>query len=402
MSPITPNLATVPLTRQQSLMVRTVWTTYALFYFGRINMSIALPLLAAALDVSRAEVGGLVLVFFWVYGIGQFVNGEIGNHISPFRMVSLGLLTIAAVNFIFAFQTSLAVMLVLWGINGIAHSSGWAPIFRILAEGLDSSQIKQVSTLMPFSYVTGTALTWTVIGVVAALGGWRIAFLLPGVAMLAALAFWRRAGIDAPKAKSPGFRLSDVTADLRSTWLLLVSSALVGFVFNGAVVWLPSYILDTGLIADYAVGFAAALMQAIAIFGLLIARYWVVRSHQIFLTAAAMFTAAALAMLLSISAAGLLALLCVTVALLTLNGGFGLVISAMPMILAPPGRTSSTTGSVNMMTSFFGGIAGFAVGGLAETNGWQAVFGLWAALLLLASLFIWLKRDEENKRQGDE
>ena len=141
MSPLTGNPDAVPLTRQQNLMVRTVWVTYALFYFGRVNMSIALPLLAVALNVSRAEVGAVVLVFFWVYGIGQFVNGEIGNHLSPFRMVSIGLLTIAAVNFAFAFQTSLVIMLALWGINGSAQSAGWAPMLRILAEGLDRSQI---------------------------------------------------------------------------------------------------------------------------------------------------------------------------------------------------------------------------------------------------------------------
>lgn len=397
LSPLTGSPGAVPLTRQQNLMVRTVWVTYALFYFGRVNMSIALPLLAVALNVSRAEVGAVVLVFFWVYGIGQFVNGEIGNHLSPFRMVSIGLLTIAAVNFAFAFQTSLVVMLALWGINGSAQSAGWAPMLRILDEGLDRSQIKRVSTLMPFSYVVGTAFTWTLVGAAAAIGGWQLAFLLPGLVMLGALVFWRRAGIDAPRAKSPGFSLSDVTADLRAVWLLLVSSAMAGFVFNGAVIWLPSYILDTGLIPDYAVGLAAAVMQVIAIMGLFLARYQVVRTNRVFATVVVMFTATALALLLSMTATGLLSLLFITGALMMLNGGFGLTISSMPLILAPPGRASSTTGSVNMMTSFFGGLAGFTIGGLVESSGWQVVFGLWAVILLMASLLIWLKRDEENK-----
>ncbi|MCY4539991.1 MAG: hypothetical protein OXE52_17390 [Chloroflexi bacterium] len=79
-----------------------------------------------------------------------------------------------------------------------------------------------------------------------------------------------------------------------------------------------------------------------------------------------------------------------------LNGAFGLVVSAVPLLLAPPGRASSITGSINMMSNFFGGMAGFAVGGLVERSGWTAVFGLWGALLLMASALIWIKRGAEE------
>ncbi len=156
-----------PSPRQQQRIVGVIWITYALFYLGRVNFSVVLPALAIALDASRAEVGALGTVFFWVYGICHFISGEIGSHLSPFRMVCAGLLIIALFNIAFAFQTSLLVMLVLWGINGIGQSAGWAPMFRILAERLDRSQIKVISTLMPFSYVIGTAITWTLVGAVA-------------------------------------------------------------------------------------------------------------------------------------------------------------------------------------------------------------------------------------------
>ena len=80
-----------------------------------------------------------------------------------------------------------------------------------------------------------------------------------------------------------------------------------------------------------------------------------------------------------------------------LNGAFGLMVSSVPLLMAGPGRASSVTGSVNMMSTFFGGMAGFSIGGLVEISGWSAVFGLWGALLLLASLLIWRRRHEEDK-----
>ncbi len=385
------------LTKPQNLMVGTLWITYALYYLGRVNISVVLPILAIDLNVSRAEVGFLGTIFFWIYGIGHFVSGEIGSHVSPFRMVSVGLLATAIVNLVFAFQTSLIAMLILWGLNGIAQSGGWAPMFRILAERLDRSHIKRVSTLMPFSYVFGTAITWTVIGAVAANGNWRIAFWLPGLLLLLALAFWWRAGVDAPKTKSSGVRLSTIIAEARGIFVILLATAMAGYVFNGTLIWLPTYILDTALIAENMVGLVAALTQVIAIMGLFLARRQVVRGSQVFVTAVQMLSAAGLAFMLLTISSGMLMFVVVAFALMMLNGAFGLMVSSVPLLMAGRGRASSVTGSVNMMSTFFGGMAGFSIGGLVEISGWSAVFGLWGALLLLASLLIWRRRHEEDK-----
>ena len=388
------------LTRQQNLMVGTLMFTYALYYLGRVNISMVLPALAQDLGVSRAEVGALGTIFFWVYGIFHFVSGEIGSHVSPFRLVSIGLLASAIVNLVFAFQSSLIIMLILWGLNGVAQSGGWSPMFRILAERLDRVHIKRVSTVMPFSYVIGTAVTWVVIGAVATGDNWRIAFWLPGLALLLVLAFWRKAGIDAPKTQSRGIRLSTIIAEARGIAFVMLAAALGGFVFNGTIIWLPSYILDSGLIADSMVGVVAALTQVIAILGLILARNLVVRSNLVLLTAAQLFAAAGSAFLLLTVTDGIIAIGVVAGALFALNGAFGLTVSSMPLLLAPAGRASFTTGAVNMMSTFFGGMAGFSIGGLVELSGWGAVFGLWGALLLVASLLIWRKRGEEDKREG--
>jgi len=388
------------LSKQQNMMVGTLLVTYALYYLGRVNISMVLPALALDLGVSRAEVGALGTIFFWVYGIFHFISGEIGSHVSPFRLVSFGLLASAIVNLVFAFQSSLIVMLILWGLNGVAQSGGWSPMFRILAERLDRSHIKRVSTIMPFSYVIGTAITWVLIGAVATGENWRIAFWLPGIILLLVLAFWRKAGTDAPKSRSSGIRLSTMVAEARGIAFVMLAAALGGYVFNGSIIWLPSYILDTGLVAENMVGAVAALTQVLAILGLFLARYRVVRSNQIFLTAVQLFSAAAIAFMLLTVTRGLFAIVVVAFALLALNGAFGLTVSSMPLLLAPAGRASSTTGAVNMMSTFFGGMAGFSIGGLVELSGWSAVFGLWGGLLLIASLLIWRHRHEEDKQMG--
>ena len=382
--------------QQQNRIVGTLWLTYALFYLGRVNFSVVLPSMAQALDVSRAEVGALGTVFFWVYGIGHFVSGEVGSHVSPFRLVCGGLLIIALANIVFSFQTSFLIMLVLWGINAVGQSTGWAPMFRILAERLDRAEIKRVSTVMPFSYVIGTAITWAFVGAIASGGNWRVAFWLPGLLTMLVLVFWWKAGIDAPMSKSPGLNLARIGAELRQIWFVMIAAALVGFVFNGMIIWLPTYILDTGLIAENAVGLLAAAMQVVAILGLFMARYRVMRSNLVFVTAVQMFAVAGIAFLLITVTSGVLALLIITLGLIMLNGAFGLAVSSMPLLLAGPGRASSVTGSVNMMSNVCGGVAGFVIGAVVEASGWTTAFVLWGFALLAASALIWGKRGIED------
>ena len=390
------------LAARPTLMVSALCVTYGLLYLGRVNISVVLPIIAVELNVGRAEVGILGTVFFWIYGIGNFVNGQIGSQVSPFRLIGLGLLATAILNLAFGFQTSLLVMLLLWGINGFAQSAGWPPMVRILAERLDPSQVKHVSTIIPFSYVIGTVVTWTLVGAVATGVGWRAAFWLPGGVLLLAAALWWKGGIDAPKAKTSGIRIAAVLAEARGVAFALLVSALAGFVRNGSLIWLPTYILDSGLIADNLVGAVAALTQLVAIPGLMLARRRVVYTNQVLTTAVLMLGAAGLAFLPLTMTAEALSLVVLCLAMLLLGGAFGLVTSSLPIVLAGPGRASSIAGTLNMMATFGGGLAGFSIGGLVESSGWGAVFGLWGALLLMAALLVWRHRHAEDTWSGAE
>ena len=390
-----PSLAKGP-----KLMVGALCATYGVFYLGRVNISVVLPLLAVELDVSLAEVGILGTVFFWVYGLGNFIFGEVGSHISPSRIIGLCLLVTAIANLAFGFQSSLILMLLLWGANGLAQAGGWSPMVRILAERLAPSQIKRVSTIMPFSYVIGTVVTWTLIGAVATGENWRIAFWLPGVVLLMAAGLWRAGGIDAPRRRASAFRPATIVAEARGIAFALVISALAGFVRNGSIIWLPTFILDSELIADNLVGALAALTQLVAIPGLMLARHGVVRSNRVLATAAVMLGAAGFAFLLLTMTTDRLSIPVVCLAMMILGGAFGLVTSSMPLTLAPPGRASSVAGTLNMMATFAGGFAGFSIGALVEHSGWSAVFGLWGVLLLLASLLTWRHRHAEEGK-GD-
>jgi len=203
-------------------------------------------------------------------------------------------------------------------------------------------------------------------------------------------------GSRAPTSHAQWVRLSVFLADARGRAFALLVSALAVFVRNGSLIWLPTYLLDSELIADNLVGAVAAITQLVAIPGILLAHQGVTRTSRILATAALLLGATGFAFLLLTLTVGLSAMLVLCLAMMLLGGAFGLVTSSMPVVLAPPGRASSTAGTLNMMATFAGGLAGFSIGGLVEHSGWGAVFGLWGGMLLLASAVTWRCRHTED------
>lgn len=74
-----------------------------------------------------SQLGIITGAFFWIYAVGQVINGRISEIIgSKILLISAATIT-SLLNFIIGFQNSLIVIAVLWGINGLFQSMIWAP-----------------------------------------------------------------------------------------------------------------------------------------------------------------------------------------------------------------------------------------------------------------------------------
>ena len=68
---------------------------YTAAYICRVNFSIAIPGFQAELGLSNTSVGLISTSFFWVYALGQAVNGYLGDKVSSRTFVFIGLLVSA-------------------------------------------------------------------------------------------------------------------------------------------------------------------------------------------------------------------------------------------------------------------------------------------------------------------
>src|SRR6476620_7635525 len=130
--------ATPPGKRGANVVVWTLWLTYGAFYFCRTNISAAVPGLkqsveAGGLRLSAAEVGWILASLKIAYGVGQFINGQLSERLSPRMMLALGMFGSAALNVLFGLGSGFYFLLFVWASNGFCQSLGWTPCVRVAA-----------------------------------------------------------------------------------------------------------------------------------------------------------------------------------------------------------------------------------------------------------------------------
>lgn len=163
---------------------------YCATYCTRNNLSAVGPQMIAQLGWSNREIGLLSGVLFWFYAVGQLISGRLCEIIGTNKCIALSVVLSVAVNVAVGFQNSVAVIVVLWGLNGLFQSLAWAPGFAALTRWWPSSSRGFASGFANAFAGFGTVAAQ--LSVVFALKaapelGWRAAFFIPAAVPAAAL-----------------------------------------------------------------------------------------------------------------------------------------------------------------------------------------------------------------------
>ncbi len=175
-------------------VVWTLWLTYGAFYFCRTNISAAVPGLKAptasdGLGLGADEVGWILASLKIAYGVGQFVNGQLAERVSPRVLLALGMFGSAALNVLFGFSTGFFFLLFVWATNGFCQSLGWTPTVRVMANWVPVSRRGRAVGIIGTGYQVTLGLTYVIAGQSAEFLGWRGALYVPAVLLTLAGVF---------------------------------------------------------------------------------------------------------------------------------------------------------------------------------------------------------------------
>jgi ACS family D-galactonate transporter-like MFS transporter len=357
-------------------------------YIDRASLSVAMPLIGKEFGLDPAMQGLILSSFFWTYAFMQVPGGMLADRYKPRIVIALSTVGWGFFQTIAAIATNWPTLL----LTRLGLGATEAPIYpaggKLNAMWMTPTERARGATLLDGGAPLGAALGAIVIaGLIAALGSWRLAFIVAGVGTMACglLAWWyiRNSPREHPlvsDAEARHIEEAHAAEDaqnthigsgswsayfrFRSVWCMCLGWMFFNTVFYGLLTWLPSYLFEVHGFDIKTLGGATFIIFFSGFVGELVGGWisdqWRARGgmpNQVFRI---MFAVAALFTTASIFAVGyvgdpiaVVALLSVVLFFLRWCGMYW----AVPSILATRDRAGFLGGCMNLG----GNIAGIAV-----------------------------------------
>lgn len=423
-----------PLPGEQQL-IWVIWLTYGAFYFCRTNISAAVPGLQAPVAEGgmgfNGEQVGLILASLKItYGLGQLLNGQLSERVSPRLLLTFGMFGSAALNIVFGLGTGFYFLLFVWAMNGYCQALGWTPCVRVVGNWIPPYRRGKAIGLIGTGYQLTLGLTYVVAGQAADYLGWRGAMYVPSVILAVAGIVMLLSLRESPSeqesaevadiAKLPSESIAPrlttslwenivLTLSNRALWLLGISLGLLNACRYGFLDWGLSHLTE---VQESGVGTAAlkyVVLPVGAIAGSYVAGWATDRffgSRRGPVICILLFLLGALTIAyesVAQTSVGATVLLLGVIGF-CIYGPQVLLVGTAPADLARRGTSAAAAGFVNFL-GYMGAAAGDVVTGhykMPEHGGWQVAIYVWAAWAFAAALFaalLWNATADENEER---
>ena len=372
-----------------------IWSSYAIYYFGKVNLSIVIPaLLITYENLNLYDFGLVSLGFMFAYAIGQFLHGQISERFNPFVYIALGLVLSGIANMFMGFVGSFFVMLlILETFDGFFQSMGWSSIVR--ANSLiqkDDKERDRSSTILGCSYQIGNSVAWVVSAFAVAFWGWQAGFFVASAILLT-----RGITLYLTKPKVDHKPKHTVKKQVQVTFSFpIVMSGLSLMVLNmvryGVLTWLFTYYIFAGNhpIADFGVVSIKSFLIFIPIAGVVGTLIYNKLPWKKDLTSILFLALMGVTWYLFPYADSLTGSLLVLLSSAFLYGPHVFLVCTIPTRFKKKGIVASSTGFIDGMgyvgTTIIMLVVPYLV--LETQGGWNNVFILWSLISFAAAALV--------------
>lgn len=383
------------------------WIAYVFTYLGRLNYSACLVEIINSEGWTKGQAGLIATGFFTTYGLGQLVNGYIGDRLSPKIMVACGLSMSGLVNLLFPFMHAPAAATVLWCVNGFVQSMIWSPLVRQLSEWLPAEKRLQACVNMNSTVPVGTLAVYGLSAGLVFLGNWKVVFFTSGTLLIGMAIFWLVTISKIETQLEPAVESSQplskdapgVPDRKTSLWKLVLLSAMPlcfvglfmqGMLKDGVTTWIPTFLEENFGFTAAASILCTTIVPIINLGGVYLASWLNRRVFKNEVLGAMTFFLVALGALVLLvfcpihSAVFSLLLLAVTTTFMM--GINTLLASMMPSYYVPYGVCSTATGLLNAAAYLGCAVSSYGNGAIVEHFGWNSIMYCWCIAALLGAI----------------
>jgi MFS family permease len=221
-------------------------------YVDRGNLATAGPLIRDQLGLSHTQLGILLAAFFWSYAPAQLPAGWLAERLEPRRVLAAGLAIWGAATALTGLFSGFLTLLVLRLVLGLGESVMYPASFKILATEAAEEQRGRANGFLASGQLLGPAVGTLVGGLLMARLGWRVVFILFGLASLLWLWPWLATPRDVMPRRPMGLagQASDIptTAVIlrrRELWASCLAQFCGTYTLYLVLSWLPVYLVNT-------------------------------------------------------------------------------------------------------------------------------------------------------------
>lgn len=363
--------------------------------------SIALPSIMRQLNINKTDVGLIGSSFFWMYALGQLINGYLGDRFNSRYFVFAGLIFSALTNFLFGFSNDLITMVVLWGTNGFFLSTLWGPIVKTLSQWFPREYNNSVAVGISTSMIGGYFAAWGLIGVLLGWLPWNYAFWIPSIIVAIISIIWL-AGIHLNVSVTDNGSVlhDDIYHEIslwkliykKGVWIIAISCIIQGIIKDGIGLWGPTFLHETHNLTQKYIAIFSLTIPVLSFIGIIFSgwlnklfKYNENRSIA-FLLLGGSVTSLILLKFYHSSAVITSILLGLLAALM--YGANTLLLTIVPLNFTKYNRVSSIAGFLDFSSYIGSVLSGIFTGYISDTFGWGTMVLSWVILALIGAVVL--------------
>jgi ACS family D-galactonate transporter-like MFS transporter len=235
------------MTRAQKLLLALLVLSIFLNYIDRSNLSLAAPIIQKEHGLSTRDIGWLSSAFFWTYALLQLIGiaGWFADRYPPGFVLAGGLFVWSAATVLTGVLSGLPALFAARLLVGAGESVAYPCYSRIFAASIPSEKRGIANAMLDAASKLGPALGTLIGGALLASVGWRMFFVVLGIASLLWLIPWflipHRAATTLSLQAAPS--IAQILSQ-RSAWGAFLGHFCGNYFWFFLLTWLPTYLVN--------------------------------------------------------------------------------------------------------------------------------------------------------------
>jgi sugar phosphate permease len=234
------------------VLIGLLWTVAFVTSAGRSTLIAVMPQLREEFTLSATQLALINSAAFWIYAVGAFLFGRLGDGTHRSRLIIGGLVFWSVATGLTSLSTGLVLLVAVRGLVAIGEATYYPTGTALISDWHATKMRGRALSVHQTGVFAGAGLGALTAGLIADRLGWRMPFIILGSLGLAVCVVLRRWLRDAPSRQPPASSVTTSARDGPLRAILKRPAALyvcvVFFLASGAgagvLVWAPTFLHD--------------------------------------------------------------------------------------------------------------------------------------------------------------